>query len=98
MVSSPSLWWEYIASIANGNPGKGLATFHAELHKNPYSNDVRPVVELLRHALFHGAVTPIGWKLGHTQESLAWLEGFSQVTLRQDDQAFSDWFKLQTKN
>jgi hypothetical protein len=69
-----------------------------ELHKNPNAIDVRPVVELIRHALFHGAFTPIGWKLGHTKKSLDWLEGLSQVTLRKADQTFSDWFKSQPKN
>jgi hypothetical protein len=59
------------------------------------SNDIRPIVETLRHALFHGSFTPAGWKIGDTKKSQTWLEGLSQVTLRQADETFTSWFESQ---
>ena len=62
------------------------------------SNDVRPIVETLRHALFHGSFTPAGWKIGDTKRSRAWLEGLSQVTLRKADETFTAWFEAQASS
>ena len=68
------------------------------VEKNSASEDVRPQIELLRHAVFHGAFTPLGWKIGDTGASLQWLEGLAQVTLRKADETFTEWFLSQAKN
>ena len=60
--------------------------------------DVRPIVEQFRHSFFHGKFTPAGWGLGSGKDSLEWLEGLAQVTLRKADDTFTEWFLSQAKN
>lgn len=55
-------------------------------------SDVRSVVELLRHSLFHGKFTPTGWGLRGGSEGLEMLQGLAQVTLRAADETFTNWF------
>jgi len=57
-------------------------------------SDVRPIIEVLRHAIFHGSFTPSGWKM-KSQKTLELIDGLSQVTLRKADQTFTSWFKEQ---
>jgi hypothetical protein len=56
------------------------------------SSDVRAVVELFRHSLFHGKFTPTGWGLRGGSEGLEMLQGLAQVTLRSADETFTTWF------
>jgi len=63
------------------------------LFEDDNSSDVRALVEVLRHSLFHGAFTPTSWGMANKRESAELLEGLAQVTMRKAGAHFSNWYK-----
>lgn len=70
---------------------KGLKTRLVDLARGDHGDDVRPVVEGIRHLVFHGVFTPGGAGTSRSKWSQDFLAGLGREVLDSTDQHFTAW-------
>ena len=77
--------------------GRSLEKRLRGFHEDPSDQDIRPVVERIRHLVAHGAFTPHAAGLSDSVRRTRLFDLMSLGTLASADEAFSQWFDRQVR-